>query len=140
MYYPGAWWQLSVASPLATYYKALSTSHIFTTTTRLSITKGSCSAYYGGFHSELRSAVTLDVGKYVERERNTPEQLSCPNFCRVIVLDDAGEWRKSNPVFMADMTLSSTTVHVVYISENRIFTPSTPTRLIIDQILAGLQL
>ena len=50
----------------------------------------SCSAYYGGFHSELRSAMTLDVGKYIECERCNPE-LNCPDLCRVIVLDDAGE-------------------------------------------------
>ena len=63
----------------------------------------SCSAYYGGFHSELRSDVTLGVGKYIESERSNPE-LNCPDFCRVIVLDDAGEWRKTNPAFMAEMT------------------------------------
>ena len=40
MYYLGAWRQLSAASPLATFYKALSNSHTSTTTTRLSITKG----------------------------------------------------------------------------------------------------
>ena len=38
-------------------------------------------------------------------------ELNCPDFCRVIVLDDAGEWRKSNPVFMADMTRLN--IHVI---------------------------
>lgn len=70
----------------------------------------SCTAYYGGFHCELRSAVTLAVGKWIERIRGNPE-LNCPDFCRVIVLDDAGEWRKSNPAFMADMTRLN--IHVI---------------------------
>ena len=58
----------------------------------------------------IRSAVTHDVGKYIERERSNPE-LNCPNLCRVIVLDDAGEWRKSNSAFMADMTRLG--IHVI---------------------------
>ena len=72
----------------------------------------SCTAYHGGFHCELhvRSDVTLAVGKYIERVRSNPE-LNCPDFCRVIVLDDAGEWRKSNTAFMADMTRLG--VHVI---------------------------
>ena len=54
--------------------------------------------------------MTLAVGKYIEQRRNNPE-LNCPDFCRVIVLDDAGEWRKSNTAFMADMTRLD--VHVI---------------------------
>ena len=54
--------------------------------------------------------LTLAVGKWIERIRGNPE-LNCPDFCRVIVLDDAGEWRKSNPAFMADMTRLN--IHVI---------------------------
>ena len=39
----------------------------------------SCTAYYGGFHCELRSAVTLAVGKWIERIRGNPE-LNCPTM------------------------------------------------------------
>ena len=42
----------------------------------------SCTAYYGGFHCELRSAVTLAVGKWIERIRGNPE-LNCPAVLRL---------------------------------------------------------
>jgi hypothetical protein len=58
-----------------------------------------------GFHVPTRDVTTVDFFKWVEQHRTNPE-LNNPNFCKVIVLDPAGEWHVKNTTFMESATLA----------------------------------
>ena len=50
-----------------------------------------CSAWMGGVHMALRSQAGTRLIQWVKSNRENIE-LNCPNFCRIIYLDPAGEW------------------------------------------------
>ena len=66
-----------------------------------------------GFHVPTRDVTTVDFFKWVEQHRTNPE-LNNPNFCKVIVLDPAGEWHVKNTTFMESATLAGIQVVPVH--------------------------
>eukprot|EP01047_Picozoa_sp_COSAG01_P009815 COSAG01_NODE_408_length_17382_cov_6.231431_8_plen_122_part_00 len=50
----------------------------------------------------LRSDIPLALSEHIQKIRADPE-LHCPNFCKKLVVDPAGEWHRTNKFFMHQM-------------------------------------
>ena len=62
----------------------------------------SASGFMTGFFVALRSDIPLALSEHILKIRADPE-LHCPNFCKKLVVDPAGEWHRSNKFFMHQM-------------------------------------
>ena len=53
--------------------------------------------FVGGFHVATRDEVIKKFPEFIKDCRADPE-LRCPDFCRRLRIDDAGEWGSQNPM------------------------------------------
>jgi hypothetical protein len=60
------------------------------------------SGFMTGFFVALRSDIPLALSEHIQKIRADPG-LHCPNFCKKLVVDPAGEWHRSNKFFMHHM-------------------------------------
>ena len=54
----------------------------------------SASGFMTGFFVALRSDIPLALSEHIRKMRADPE-LHCPNFCKKLVVDPAGEWHRT---------------------------------------------
>jgi hypothetical protein len=54
-------------------------------------------------HMALRSTATNDIIAWIDTMRTDPK-MNCPDFCKLLMLDKAGEWLKESPFFLQQCT------------------------------------
>eukprot|EP01047_Picozoa_sp_COSAG01_P062748 COSAG01_NODE_8026_length_2949_cov_186.367018_1_plen_123_part_00 len=54
-------------------------------------------------HMAVRSTASDDIITWIDTIRTDPK-MNCPNFCKILMLDKAGEWLRENPTFFQQCT------------------------------------
>jgi hypothetical protein len=67
---------------------------------RHTIAAWDCTGYLAAVHLSVRSKAVGKLIAWIDGIRADPK-LNCPQFCKILMLDKAGEWLKDTPKFAA---------------------------------------
>jgi hypothetical protein len=62
-----------------------------------------CTGLLAATHMAVRSTASDDIITWIDTIRTDPK-MNCPDFCKILMLDKAGEWLKESPAFFQQCT------------------------------------